>query len=287
MSRYTALSLIPLPRVSATGAVALGAHVLSAAEGRKKEKGFPKEIQRPLDILSDKHAALSGAVSGSVVSVEGPKKADLQALDNDLDNSWGGTDDRLAGLSRLPRQPKATEAAALRARLFPDGLKFLTLEYKVEWAESKARLDHIDAEGLGPEIDRLAGKEFLSAIRDAHAAYGQALGLSGPTSAPVADQAVLRPKLDDFLKALRRYVTKVVAFGDDDTAEGEAVMKALLWPIDEWLAAQSKRGGKDTGTAQDPTPDAGPNGTDTTGEIAGEETAPKAAPKTPAKRTGR
>ncbi len=297
MSRYTALSLIPLPRVSATAAVALGAQVLSAASGLKRDKGFPKELQKPLDILSEKAASLSAAVSGSVVAVSAPKSADVPALDKDLDNCWGGTDDRLLGLSRLPNEPKAAEAAALRGRLFPDGLKFLTLEYKVEWAESKARLDHIDAENLGPEIDRLAGKEFLPAIRKAHAAYGEAQGLSGSVAAPVTEQPILGTTRDDFLKALRRYVTKIVAFGDDDTAEGEAVMKALLWPIDEWLAAQSKRangsagkdagvgagkdtGGKDTTTGQDTTTSAGPNGvdaTDGTDALGGEESAPKAA----------
>lgn len=309
MSRYTALSLIPLPRVGATAAVALGAHVLSAAEGLKKDKGFPKDLQKPLDILSDKHAALSAVVSGSVLSVEVPKGASLAVLDNALDNCWGGTDDRLLGLSRLPNEPKAVEAAALRARLFPDGLKFLTYEYKVEWAESKARLDAIDAEKLGPEIDRLAGKEFLPAIRKAHAAYGEALGLSGASAAPVLDQAVLRTTRDEFLNALRRYVTKIVAFGDDDTAEGEAVMKALLWPIDEWLAAQSKRAGKDTVAGLDATTSVESAGTDNTDgagpaaepsaakagaapEIALKsgtvtETATRAAPKTAAKRAVR
>jgi hypothetical protein len=242
MSRYTALSLIPLPRVSATAAVALGAQVLSAAEGQKKNKGFPRELSRPIDVLTEKHAALAEAVSSSVVAPEALEAADLPALDRDIDGAWSGTDDRLAGLAKLPGEPKAIEAAALRARLFPMGLKFLTYDYKREWAESKARLDRIDAENLGPALDRLAGKEFLAAIRRAHTAYGDALGLTAAGPIPIAEESKLRVPLDAFMHALRRYVNKVVAAGDDDTKEGAAMMRALLWPLDAWTTPGAKRG---------------------------------------------
>ena len=241
MSRYTALSLIPLPRVGATAAVALGAQVLSAADGQKKAKTFPKELLKPADILAEKHALLAEAVSVYLVAPEAEDSVLLKGFDQDVDNTWSGTDDRLLGMSRLPGEPKAAEASALRARLFPDGLKFLTKAFKEEWAESKARLDRIDAEDLGPALDRLCGKEFLPAIRKAHQAYGDALGLTAPGAAPTVDEAPLRGPLDAFMLALRRYTTKVVAHGDDDTPEGTALMAALLWPLDTWAPPAPKR----------------------------------------------
>lgn len=241
MSRYTALSLIPLPRVGATAAVALGAQVLSAADGQKKAKTFPKELLKPADILAEKHALLAEAVSTQVVAPEATDDALVVPLDQNIDSTWSASDLRLQGMARLPDEPKAGEAAALRARLFPDGLKFLNKPYKEEWAESKARLDRIDAENLGPALDRLCGKEFLPAIRKAHQAYGDALGLSAPGAAPTLDEAPLRGPLDAFMLALRRFVTKVVALGDDDTPEGAALMNALLWPLDTWAPPAAKR----------------------------------------------
>ena len=260
MSRYNALSLIPLPRVGATAAVALGAQVLSAAEGRKQTKAYPKELTRPLDILSEKHALLAQAVSAYVVGPEPGDPSALPQLDQSLDGAWSGTDDRLLGMSKLTDEPRAPEAAAMRARLFPGGLLFLTRPYKEQWAESKARLDRIDAESLGPALDRLCGKEFLPAIRKAHAAYGDALGLSAPTAAPVPDEAGVRGPLDAFMAALRRYVTKGVAHGDDDTAEGAALMTALLWPLDTWTPPPQRRGAPANG-GDPPTP-----GTPTAGQ---------------------
>lgn len=240
MSRYSSTELVPLPRLTATGAVALGAQVVSLAEGLKKEKALPKELNKPLDITVAAHNELAAAVSVGTVGPEVKSTVDLPALDRVLDATWAGIDDRLSGMARLPDDPKAIEAASLRGRLFPDGLMFLTYRYPIQWAESKARLDRIDGEGLAPALDKLAGKEFLPAIRKAHAVYGDALGLTKPGKAPVVDEAVLRVPYEQFMNALRRYVTKVVAVADD--LETPELVDKLLWPLDAWATPSPRRG---------------------------------------------
>ncbi len=56
--------------------------------------------------------------------------------------------------------------------LFREGLSFLKLPYHEEWAEREKRLQRIDAEGLCKDLDALAGKDFLDAVRGAHERYG-------------------------------------------------------------------------------------------------------------------
>lgn len=245
--------LVQLPRVGAQAALALGRQVLAAAKAQKVPTGAAKARTK----LTAAHTALQEALVDQfdTSALESPEASEpaIQELDRILDNCWAGLDDRLGGLTRLPEGTEgAAEAAALRSRLFPKGLSFLKLPYKIEWSESQTRLQLIEREGLGAQIETLAGKPFLPAVRAAHLRYGQALGMHDPLPGVAAAPSV-RAAFDAFLAALRAYVVKVVASIDEDHPETQEVADALLAPISAWAAA-AKRARTETAPASPDTP---------------------------------
>lgn len=236
MPKYTPVDLVQLPRLPATGARALGQQMLAAAD---HVKPFPKGLLKARGRLAAAYGELqSAAVAQFGASTPEAPEAEpaIQELDRILDNCWGGLDDRLLGFSRLPvGTAGVSEAAALRKRLFPGGLSFLKLPYKLQWSESGLRLDLIEKEGLGASVDQLAGKPFLVAIRQAHAAYGDALGMTQPLPESAAVPLV-RGALDAFAEALRAYIVKVMATVEDDDAASQVVADALLAPLAAWTS---------------------------------------------------
>lgn len=240
MPGYTPVDLVQLPRLPANGAKALGQQVLAAAE---HQKPFPKSVVKARGRLAAAYEGLKLAMvdqlgGGAAEGAEGEPA--VQELDRILDNCWGGLDDRLLGLSKLPvGAAGAAEAGAMRKRLFPGGLSFLKLPYKLEWSESQTRLDLIERDELGGSIDQLAGKQFLPAIRDAHAAYGRALGMHQPLAEDAAVPLV-RGALDAFAAALRAYVVKVMGSVDEDEPETQAVADALLAPLAAWTTSAKR-----------------------------------------------
>lgn len=234
MATYTPVDVIQLPRLPTASANALGRQMVAAADAQKP---FPKGLVKPRDRLRAAHTALQEAILAQFgAGAEGgaPDERAAQECDRILDNCWAGLDDRLAGLARLPPGAAGVaEAAALRKRLFPTGLSFLKLPYKVEWSESQTRIDLVDRDGLAPVIAKLAGEQFLPAIRDAHTAYGKALGMDKPL-AEAAAVPLVRGALDAFAAALRAYVLKVLASVDEDDPATQAVADALLAPLAAW-----------------------------------------------------
>ena len=259
---FTVTDLVQLPRVGAQGGRALGTQVLAAAEAQT----LPKSVVKTHIKLKASHASLETAivVQFGATTGDNPAEADpaIQELDRILDNCWSGIDDRLLGLTKLPAGiPGVAEAASLRRRLFPDGLAFLKLAYKLEWSESQTRLHLIEKDNLGPEMDRLVGKPFLPALKQAHANYGRALGMSEPlVDVPGVPQ--VREAFDKFVKALRDYVVKVVASVEDDEPKTQVVADALLAPIEAWsVAAKRARNGAPVTPAPAPDTAAGGAGT--------------------------
>jgi hypothetical protein len=236
---FTVTDLVQLPRVGAQGGRALGTQVLAAAQAET----LPKSVVKCHLKLKAAHAALETAIVVQFGAPTGEKSDSdpvVQELDRILDNCWSGIDDRLLGLTKLPAgTPGVAEAASLRRRHFPAGLTFLKLAYKLEWSESQTRLHLIEIEKLGPEVDRLVGKQFLPALKEAHANYGRALGMSEPlTDVPGVPQ--VRGAFDLFIKALRDYVVKVVASVEEDEPNTQLVADALLAPIEAWAVANKR-----------------------------------------------
>jgi len=155
-----------------------------------------------------------------------------RAADRALDDAWGALQTWLLGWTRLPdhAHPHVDDARKLYAGLFPKGLQFLTLEFKDEWTESKNRLDQIEGHGLDRLLDALGGRAFLTSLRAAHRAYGDALQITGED--PEAD-ALVRRALAETHMALREYVAQVAAMVRRNDAASVEAASELLGPLSE------------------------------------------------------
>ena len=141
--------------------------------------------------------------------------------------------------SLLPaaNHPRATRARELLDTISPRDREWLKLAYEAE-AESTKRLQRIEDEGLGKDINELAGPEFLAEVQAAHSAYGVALGVTK------AAQELLEVNLAEPLRSLSRsigrYGLAVAAMVDDNDASLAMVRKALR-PIDSFREGQARR----------------------------------------------
>lgn len=118
-------------------------------------------------------------------------------------------------------------------------LEFLKLPYTRQHAESDRRIELIDERELADEIDRLVGDRFLPALRAAHQACGDALGISKAVPLPAVAVLVVEP-LRALTEALGRYALQLVALAHNDPDKHDAVVAALS-PIDEFRAASGRR----------------------------------------------
>jgi hypothetical protein len=233
---FTSRDIIQLPRLSAAEAAVLITEVITVAVAEKKAakgKELPPPIERSCKRLTAAHAALD-----SILQPQADAELDTQAKrrsDRVIDNAWSASFDWLSGWCKLPaeKNPHLAEATSLFALVFPEALGFTKLPYKIEWQQSKSRLDAIEREGHEKTFKQLGGAVFLSHILEAHEAYGAALHITvpRPSSAPAPD---VRTALDAACSALRDYVTRVAAHADPDVPGSEALTEALLKPLAAW-----------------------------------------------------
>ncbi|MEO5728185.1 MAG: hypothetical protein ABI134_27525, partial [Byssovorax sp.] len=201
MGTYSAAEVIQLPRLQASGAMALGEQLVAAAKPHKKV--LSKGVAKALGALDTQHVSLSEAIRDQVAPApEGG--VETTQLDRNLDSCWSGFNDFFTAFTKLPGVPQAVEAASLQAAIFPGGLKFILLPYELEWAESETRIQRITKHKLDARVEALSGGVFLEAITKAHSAYGKALGMTTPTT-PGATPPSIRESLDSFSAALRTY----------------------------------------------------------------------------------
>jgi hypothetical protein len=184
-----------------------------------------------------------------------PAPADKRKADMRIDNAWGILLDRLEAYASLPIEkfPKAARARVLIDTVSKNR-EWLKMPYGAEWAESGKRLQKIDDEDLAPDIDALAGPEFLKEVRQAHKAYGIALGVT--EAAPEALEINLSVPLRTLSRSIARYGIAVAGMVDDDAATLAMVRKALR-PIDDYREAQARRtssGGSEEPAAPKVTP---------------------------------
>ncbi|GAB4521223.1 MAG: hypothetical protein Tsb0020_39860 [Haliangiales bacterium] len=215
-------------------AVALGTAMLAHAA---EAEPLPGSIRKAADRAATKLALMRDLVrdNAELVAVS---PALLREADRDLDASWAALSHLTKAYARLPlaaHQGLVDDAEAVRGALFYDGLRFLQRKFREQWVESQARLDVIDKRGLEPVIDRLGGSVILSAIRDTHRRYGDALGITAGSvaRAPAAVNDALRALRD----SLRRYVLQIAAHVDPDDPATEILAEALLAPLSAWRDA--------------------------------------------------
>ncbi|WP_437950692.1 hypothetical protein WME98_07640 [Sorangium sp. So ce296] len=248
---FTSQDLVALPRLNAAESVVLATELITVADARERQlrpKKLPEAIGRSKGRLAAAVAtleALTRPQGGDPVETKTKPKADRL-----LDNAWSGTFDWLGGWCKLPpeRNPSLDEAKELFKLLYPDGLSFTRLPYKLEWKESKARLDAIRGARHERTFKKLGGEAFLAHLEEAHEAYGRALHITAPKpeSAPTGD---VRAAFLATLAALRDYAARVAAHADPDVPGSEEVSAALLAPLAAWEsrpAGSSSEAGDDT-----------------------------------------
>src|SRR5262249_38465090 len=139
-----------------------------------------------------------------------------RAADMNLDAAWAALRGLLSAWSRLPDPTHAEQAATVRELLFPDGLRFTRLPFRVEWAERPNRFKMIEERGLGEQIEKMGGGTVPAQLRQAHAHYGEVLSITARTPDPGIS---MRDARGAVMKALRFFVVRVTAsVGPQDPA---------------------------------------------------------------------
>jgi hypothetical protein len=171
--------------------------------------------------------------------------------DHRLDVAWGALFDRLASAAALgaTRYDLAARAEQLMMDLFEDqGLAFLNFDFALEEAESTRRLARIDRQNLGPDIEALAGAEFLTELRESHQGYSEVL------HPQLTEVKVEPPELQGPRRALatamREYVHQLVGLADEREFPGSvAAVQTAIGPIVQYrqrlarVAREKKAGG--------------------------------------------
>jgi hypothetical protein len=156
---------------------------------------------------------------------------DSRDLDNEADRAWGGLRLRLQGLAMLDpeKYPRARRAAELEAKVFAQGSEFLKLEYAAQSTAMSSLLQQIDGDGLQKEIDDLAGKEVLQAIRHVQPRYEAMV-----TERLRRDKATGQ-NLADSVRAIQNaivnYAQKILGTIEHDDPETTEVARVALLPI--------------------------------------------------------
>ena len=232
------------PKFDVPSAVTIGLALLTAMP-----KPAPDHVRAAATKVRKDTVALQLAwgKSGLPVTPRDRRKADLR-----VDTAWGGLLDRLESYSRLPvaTYPRAARARELCDIISPNDREWLKFVYESEWAESNKRLVWIDEQGLTKDVNELAGPDFLTEVKDAHADYGIALAVTKP--APEVLEYKLAEPLQSLARSIGRYTLAVVTMADDDAAS-IAVVRRALRPVDDYREGQARRA-RASGSAVDATP---------------------------------
>jgi len=235
-----------LPRLDVASGISLGKMLLAVVP-----KDAPPTAKKAAKRV---HASVKDLETAWKARVRIEQSADVRPHDRRLDLRWAALRDRIAACEVLEEHPdKRDRAAEIMKLLFPDGVAFLKLPYLAEHAESQRRLDIIEERALEATIEELAGKEFLAAVRDAHRAYGEVLGIT-KGKAETAQAPALNEPLRQLTDAIAAYNVQLLAYAGSEPAALAAVRKALS-PIDKFRQAQQGRRGSGI-PADAPPPDA-------------------------------
>lgn len=256
MSRsFDAADIVVLPVLDVSSAITLGGEMITAAKSAEKTHKLPKTIKKSLTAVSERHQALRAASAERLSSAQSADGSRSVRADRRIDAAWNALLTWLSGWAKLPDAvPQAIQARNIVDTIFADGLKFLTLPYKQEWAESDTRLLRIGNEKLDTDIVKLGGTPFLDELRAAHAEYGEALGITKTPDSPNTG-ANLRDALTAFLLSLRTYVVRVSAHVDEEEAGSADLATSLLVPLTRWESSRASGGHADETDAATPSPE--------------------------------
>jgi hypothetical protein len=117
----------------------------------------------------------------------------------------------------------------------------LKLPFLAEHAQSERRLQIIEAEGLRGDLDQV----FIDELIAAHAAYGEALGITKAAEEATEAESLVEP-LRVLTQTIVAYALQVIAFAAL-SAENGAQARRALQPIDAFREAASLRGSGSSG----------------------------------------
>ncbi len=241
MSRsYSPTNLVVLPRLTALSTARLMAELLNAAAAEQQLPGLIAadciELQKAREVLLVELGQ----------RLEGEEPPGVRPADRAEDNAFGALSDWLLSFARLPasRHAAAAEAKAIHDALFPTGLTFLNIRAADEWQEAETRLRAIKDKGLDATILSLGGKPFLDELHAAHAAYGEALGITAKKPAPEAPR--LRAARDAAQEVVRSYVLRVAAHARPSEPATVALTNRLLAPLVGWKDKPQKTASANT-----------------------------------------
>lgn len=236
---------LALPALDAQSALALSFELLTRA---KQEKKLPIPIERARKRFAEHTVLLQNALEQRL-SLRNESGARNRQADEGEDGAFSALYLWLGSWARLPaKYPQAAQAQQILATIFPEGLKFTQLPYKKEWAEAETRLGRIESEGFAKTIDALGGRVFLQNLRESHAEYGRALGITAPGDE--ATQVPLREPLEAVRSAMRGYVLQVISYADSEGEEAVELADRLLSPLHDF-----ERPGTASHASPDPEPE--------------------------------
>jgi hypothetical protein len=238
---FSPIDLVTVPRASAASAMALGTATIAAA---RKQSDLPPVFVVPLGQLEKEH----GKLRTSRQYQRGGRAFDAAATqaDQHVDAGWSGLHGFLTSCTKLSSTPEGVARGQVAREVlevvFPDGLRFVNLPYREQWAESETKLDRLGEPAIAERIRTLGAEPFVENVRAAHATYGVALHLTEP-EADAAPPVKVREPLDDFWDALRSYVLQIAAYLDDHKGDHEAqrLGYALLKPLASWKGSGAGR----------------------------------------------
>lgn len=239
------INYVQLPNLDAAGTVAMATGLVAGIP-----KDAPPALKKAGRAVANALETLKAVIAGAPVESQDDKRpADLA-----LDRAWAGAFGRISSYAMLPEEhyPKVSKANELLQALFPEGLTFLKLPYRQEWAESESRLERIGKLGLEAAFTEIAGRDHLEQVRRTHAVYGEVLGITKPN--PLAQAPERAEKVRAVRRTMNHYVLNVLAVLDEDDKESVEMVRRALQPIDEFRAANNARRSSNNSEADETDP---------------------------------
>jgi len=243
MNKPISLSKLRLPRLRATGALALADALIHQTQGQP----LSAHVKAALDELTEDRDALRSALGLKTATEETPG---VREADKAEDAAWGILRDFLEVWGRLPGAQGEAARKVQGAVFGEDGLMFVQLPVEEEKAVADAKLEIIDDKGQAKIIKSLGGQPILDHLRQVHERYGQAIHAAH--AAEQAESPKIREPLSSLLGSLQSYVTRVAGSVERKQPETRKAAEHLLFPLLSWERGSTPA--REPAPAKEPTP---------------------------------
>lgn len=208
--------------------------------------------------LGERERAALALVEGAAQSLSSvarerlaPDGEAVRPLAARLVSAWLALRDALSANARLTGTEASARAEVLLARVLPNGASVAKLPAVELWPMSETLLQRIAELGVAAEVDELVGARFLAQIRQAHAVFAEAIGVSGAPR-PAPSRTAVREASAALAAAIVEYGRRMIGWVDVERPDSVAAFRRAMSPLDEHRQrASGKRGGIEEGTETD------------------------------------